>query len=578
MNRQREISRRIVPPELEQPLPTDMHPILRQIYAARGVDLVSLDLSMASMIPVSQLDYAAEAAERLALARHEQQRVLVLGDFDADGATATALMMTCLHAFGFKHTQFLVPDRQTFGYGLSKAIVELAAKHQPDLIVTVDNGISSLAGVEEANQRGIDVLVTDHHLPGKTLPDAEVIVNPNAPGNSFPSKMLAGVGVAFYVMAALGQRLAADSLIDAANARQVCTECLDLVALGTVADLVPLDHNNRILVAQGMARIRAGISRPGIKALFAVAGRNMVDAATSDLGFAIAPRLNAAGRLTDMTVGVNCLLANNDATATTLATELSQLNQQRQELQTEMQLTAELQLDRVEEELGKQVREAVCLFDPDWHQGVVGLVATRIRERVNRPVIAFAPASDELNLKGSGRSVPGVHLRDVLAAVDAKHPDLLGHYGGHAMAAGLNLKKANLDTFRQAFIAEVALYADQIEDIERLWSDGELSPADLNLSMAETLRHAAPWGQGFPEPTFDGRFELVNQRIVGERHLKLRVRPVGGTQAVDGIAFNHPELLPNISGQQFTLVYRLDVNEFRATRRHQLVVQHIECV
>jgi single-stranded-DNA-specific exonuclease len=555
-----------------------MHPILRQIYAARGVDLVSLDLSMASMIPVSQLDYAAEAAERLALARHEQQRVLVLGDFDADGATATALMMTCLHAFGFKHTQFLVPDRQTFGYGLSKAIVELAAKHQPDLIVTVDNGISSLAGVEEANQRGIDVLVTDHHLPGKTLPDAEVIVNPNAPGNSFPSKMLAGVGVAFYVMAALGQRLAADSLIDAANARQVCTECLDLVALGTVADLVPLDHNNRILVAQGMARIRAGISRPGIKALFAVAGRNMVDAATSDLGFAIAPRLNAAGRLTDMTVGVNCLLANNDATATTLATELSQLNQQRQELQTEMQLTAELQLDRVEEELGKQVREAVCLFDPDWHQGVVGLVATRIRERVNRPVIAFAPASDELNLKGSGRSVPGVHLRDVLAAVDAKHPDLLGHYGGHAMAAGLNLKKANLDTFRQAFIAEVALYADQIEDIERLWSDGELSPADLNLSMAETLRHAAPWGQGFPEPTFDGRFELVNQRIVGERHLKLRVRPVGGTQAVDGIAFNHPELLPNISGQQFTLVYRLDVNEFRATRRHQLVVQHIECV
>lgn len=578
MSRQREISRRIAPPELEQPLPADMHPILRRIYAARGVDIHSLDLSLASMIPVGQLDYAAEAAERLALARHEQQRVLVLGDFDADGATAIALMMTCLRAFGYQHNHFLVPDRQTYGYGLSKAIVELAATHQPDLIVTVDNGISSLAGVDEANRRGIDVLVTDHHLPGEILPDAAVIVNPNAPGNGFPSKMLAGVGVAFYVMAALGQRLAADSLIDAAYARRVCTDCLDLVALGTIADLVPLDHNNRVLVAQGMARIRAGISRPGIKALFAVAGRNIVDAATSDLGFAIAPRLNAAGRLTDMTIGVNCLLADNDATATTLAKELSQLNQQRQELQTQMQLTAELQLDCVEEELGTQVREAVCLFDPDWHQGVVGLVATRIRERVNRPVIAFAPATNEADLKGSGRSVPGVHLRDVLAAVDAKHPDLLGNFGGHAMAAGLNLKKAHLDAFRQAFIAEVALHADQIEDIERLWSDGELSPADLNLSMAETLRHAAPWGQGFPEPAFDGRFELLDQRIVGERHLKLRVRPLGGTQAVDGIAFNHPDLLPDISGQQFTLVYRLDVNEFRATRRHQLVVQHIECV
>jgi len=578
MSRQREILRRIAPPELEQALPADMHPILRRIYAARGVDIVSLDLSLSSMIPVGQLDYAAEAAERLALARQEQQRVLVLGDFDADGATATALMMTCLRAFGYRHTHFLVPDRQVYGYGLSKAIVELAAKHQPDLIVTVDNGISSLDGVDEANRLGIDVLVTDHHLPGETLPDAAVIVNPNAPGNGFPSKMLAGVGVAFYVMAALGQRLAADSLIDAANARRVCTDCLDLVALGTVADLVPLDHNNRVLVAQGMARIRAGISRPGIKALFAVAGRNIVDAATSDLGFAIAPRLNAAGRLTDMTIGVNCLLADSDATAMTLAQELSQLNRQRQELQTEMQLTAELQLDRVEEELGEQVREAVCLFDPDWHQGVVGLVATRIRERINRPVIAFAPATDEANLKGSGRSVPGVHLRDVLAAVEAKHPDLLGNYGGHAMAVGLNLRKAHLDAFRQAFIAEVALHADQIEDTERLWSDGELSPADLNLPMAETLRHAAPWGQGFSEPAFDGRFELVDQRIVGERHLKLRVRPVGGTQAVDGIAFNHPDLLPNISGQQFVLVYRLDVNEFRATRRHQLVVQHIECV
>ena len=578
MNRKREISRRLVSPELEQPLPQDMHPVLRRVYAARGVVPASLDTSLASLIPVSQLDYAAEAAERLAQARHAQEHVLVLGDFDADGATATALIMTCLQAFGFESRSFLVPDRQVYGYGLSAPIVEVAAAASPDLIVTVDNGISSHAGVEAASQHGIDVVVTDHHLPGKTLPDAAVIVNPNAPDNTFPSKALAGVGVAFYVMAALGQRLAADGLIEAAEARRVCAGCLDLVAIGTIADLVPLDHNNRVLVAQGMARIRSGSSRPGIRALFSVAGRNIEDAATIDLGFALGPRLNAAGRLTDMTVGINCLLADNDDTALQLATELSRLNQQRRELQTQMQSSAELKLDGLEAELGERVNDAVCLFDPGWHQGVVGLVATRIKERVNRPVIAFAPADDPDKLKGSGRSVPGVHLRDVLAAIDARNPGLMGRYGGHAMAAGLNLEKANLDAFKEAFSAEVAQYAEQIEDIERLWSDGELSPADINLSMAETLRHAAPWGQGFPEPAFDGHFELVDQRIVGEHHLKLKVRPVGGTQPVEGIAFNHPDMLPVANGHECKLVYRLDVNEFRATRRHQLVVQHIECV
>jgi single-stranded-DNA-specific exonuclease len=578
MNRKREISRRLVPPELEQLLPQDMHPVLRRVYAARGVDPASLDTSLSSLIPVSQLDYAAEAAERLADARQTQQHILVLGDFDVDGATATALMMTCLHAFGFKHCSFLVPDRQVYGYGLSAPIVELAAASSPDVIVTVDNGISSHAGVEAANQLGIDVVVTDHHLPGETLPDATVIVNPNAPGNHFPSKVLAGVGVAFYVMAALGQRLAADGLIDAGEARKACAACLDLVALGTIADLVPLDHNNRVLVAQGMARIRSGNSRPGIRALFAVAGRNMADAATSDLGFALGPRLNAAGRLTDMTVGINCLLADNDATALKLATELSQLNQQRRELQSQMQSSAELQLDGIEAELGEQVTDAVCLFDPSWHQGVVGLVATRIKERVNRPVIAFATAEDSDHLKGSGRSVPGVHLRDVLAAVDARNPGLMGPYGGHAMAAGLSLEKASLDAFKQAFSTEVAQYAEQIEDIEKLWSDGELLPADINLSMAEILRHAAPWGQMFPEPAFNGRFELIDQRIVGQHHLKLRVKPVGGTQPVDGIAFNYPQMLPVTAGQEVNLVYRLDINEFRGTRCHQLVVQDIECV
>ncbi|MCP3999749.1 MAG: single-stranded-DNA-specific exonuclease RecJ [Gammaproteobacteria bacterium] len=578
MNRKREISRRLVPSELEQSLPQDMHPVLRRVFAARHLDPESVNTSLSSLIPVSQMDHSAEAAERLADARKTQQHVLVLGDFDADGATATALMMTCLHAFGFKQSSFLVPDRQAYGYGLSAPIVALAAASSPDVIVTVDNGISSHAGVEAANNLGIDVVITDHHLPGETLPDAAVIVNPNAPDNHFPSKVLAGVGVAFYVMAALGQRLEADGLIDVGEARKVCTACLDLVALGTIADLVPLDRNNRVLVAQGMARIRSGNTRPGIKALFSVAGRNISAAATSDLGFALGPRLNAAGRLTDMTIGINCLLAENDLSALKLANELSQLNQQRRELQTQMQLSAEVQLDGIEAKFADQMTDAVCLFDSSWHQGVVGLVATRIKERVNRPVIAFAPAESAGQLKGSGRSVPGVHLRDVLAAVDASNPGLIRRYGGHAMAAGLSLDKANFEVFTQAFTQEVAKYAEQIEDIERLWSDGELLAADINLNMAETLRHAAPWGQGFPEPSFDGCFELIDQRIVGKQHLKLRVKPAGGMQPIDAIAFNQPEILSVGVGQEVKLVYRLDINEFRANRSHQLVVQHIECV
>jgi single-stranded-DNA-specific exonuclease len=552
---------------------------LRRIFAARGIGPATLDHSLSSLIAVSKLEHTDTAADRLARARHDQERVLVLGDFDADGATATALMMTCLRAFGFEHTHFLVPDRQRFGYGLSAPIVEVAAGVRPDIIVTVDNGISSHSGVEAANALGIDVLVTDHHLPGETLPPACVIVNPNAPGSDFESKGLAGVGVAFYVMAALGQRLAADELLDSAAAREICANCLDLVALGTVADLVPLDHNNRILVAQGLARMRAGRCRPGIAALFAAAGRDIGDAATGDLGFAVAPRLNAAGRLTDMTVGINCLLAEDRATAAALASELSDLNRERRQVQTAMQKDAELHIDELEKNLGGGVTDALCLFDSEWHQGVVGLVATRIRERINRPVIAFAPGEDGGSmLKGSGRSVPGVHIRDVLAGIDAQYPELIDRYGGHAMAAGLSLPMENLDNFRSAFAQEVARYADQIDEIDRLWSDGELEPTDLNLNMAETLRHAAPWGQGCPEPSFDGRFEIVDQRIVGEHHLKLKVRPAGGGQPIEGIAFNHPELLPQGDDTQVRLVYRLDVNEFRNVRNPQLVVEYIECV
>lgn len=553
--------------------PGGMHPVLQRVLAARGVTAATADLSLGAMLPVSELDGIEAAVERLAAARNSQERVLVLGDFDVDGATATALMISCLRGFGFTHADYLVPDRQRFGYGLSPGIVEQAAERKPGLIVTVDNGISSHAGVAAAASLGIDVLITDHHLPGDTLPAATAIVNPNAPGNGFPSGALSGVGVAFYVMAALGQRLAADGCLDAGEARRLVADCLDLVALGTVADLVPLDYNNRILVSQGMARIRAGQTREGMRALFAAAGKNMADAATSDLGFAIAPRLNAAGRLTDMTVGINCLLEPDATVARRLAEELSRLNMERRQLQADMQADAELHIDELEAGLGSELNGGACLFDPGWHQGIVGLVATRIKDRVRRPVVAFAPGDNGL-LKGSGRSVPGVHLRDLLAAIDAHHPGLIDRFGGHAMAAGLSLDESRLAEFRAAFNAEVAAHADQMEDMDQLWSDGELDGAELSLPVAELLRHAAPWGQAFPEPQFDGLFEVVEQRIVGERHLKLRVRPAEGGQSLDAIAFNQGDA-EFADGTIIRLVYRLDVNEFRGRRRQQLVVEHM---
>ncbi|MDP7093395.1 MAG: DHHA1 domain-containing protein, partial [Gammaproteobacteria bacterium] len=433
-------------------------------------------------------------------------------------------------------------------------------------------------GVAAANERGIDVIVTDHHLPGETLPEACVIVNPNVPDNTFPSKNLAGVGVAFYVMAALGQRLAAEDCLDAGTARSIVADCLDLVALGTVADLVPLDQNNRILISQGLGRIRAGRARPGLQALFAAADRSCSDAAAGDLGFAIAPRLNAAGRLTDMMLGIDCLLSDSFPDARKRAAHLSDLNVERRELQAAMQAEAEQILCGLENQQAGPGDSAVCLYDAGWHQGIVGLVATRIREQLGRPVIAFAPGENDKMLKGSGRSVQGVHLRDVLAGIDARYPELLGRYGGHAMAAGLSLDADKLKPFRQAFIEEVDLYADRIEESDRLLSDGALEAADLNLGLAETLRFSGPWGQGFPEPVFDGRFQLISQRVVGKRHLKLKLKPANSSATVSGIAFNQPELDIRSGDPELNVAYRLDVNEFRGVREHQLLVVHIECV
>ncbi len=574
----RPVCARDAPEDLQQALPAELHPVIRRIYAARGVERDWTDLSLQKMLPVSELENTSLAADRLAVARNQARKVLVIGDFDADGATATALVMTCLREFGFADSSYLVPDRQIFGYGLSEGIVEVAAQMQPDVIITVDNGISSHSGVAAANELGIDVIITDHHLPGDTLPRASVIVNPNAPDSEFPSKNLAGVGVAFYVMAALGQRLSAAGVIDAGKARSICAACLDLVALGTVADLVPLDWNNRILVEQGLKRIRSRSTRPGIAALFEVAGKNIARAATSDLGFSIAPRLNAAGRLDDMSIGIECLLAESSAQAFKLATQLTRLNEERRELQASMQQDAELHLDALQDVAEPESAAAVCLFDPAWHQGVVGLVATRIKDRLNRPAFAFAADGDSGLLKGSGRSVAGVHLRDVLATIDARHPQLIERFGGHAMAAGLTLRQDSLDKFREAFIAEAERFADRIDDSGRLWTDGTLGTAELNLDFAELLRESGPWGQSFPEPVFQGQFEIIQQRIVGGQHLKMRVRPADSDRPIDAIAFNQGELQLASKNERYLLVYRLDVNEFRQTLRHQLVVEHLESV
>ncbi len=579
------IVRRSVSDEQLRALPESLGAPLRRVLAARGVALSELDTGLTALLPVSSLPGTAEAAERLATARQQQERIVIVGDFDADGATAAALMMTCLREFGFDHVDYLVPDRFRFGYGLSAALIEFAlqgceAARQPppQLLITVDNGISSLEGVSCAAQHGIDVIITDHHLPGDELPAADVIVNPNLPGGEFGSKALAGVGVAFYVMAALGQRLAGDGVLDAAAARAICANCLDLVALGTIADLVPLDFNNRVLVSQGLQRMRGGYSRLGIQALFAAAGRSVTDATAADLGFAVAPRLNAAGRLEDIAVGIECLLSEDQSNAETKAQLLSSLNEERKRLQKSMQADADLHIDSVLQELGDASIAAACLYDASWHQGIVGLVATRIKDRLNRPVIAFARGENEGVLKGSGRSVSGVHMRDLLAEIDARHPGLIDRFGGHAMAAGLTLEASALEAFRQAFSAAASAHVKAIPDAGRIWSDGELQADELGLVLAEQLRTAGPWGQGFPEPLFDGHFELLSQRLVGEEHLKLSLRHKDGGMPVDAIAFYHGDLLPAERGTRCRVAYRLDVNEFRGRRGHQLVVEHIECV
>jgi len=563
--------------------PTDLHAslLLQRIYALRGVrSAQELDLSLERLIPVSQLT-GTDAAVALLLEHYAcQSRIVIIGDFDTDGATSTALVVRQLRRLGFKHVEFLVPNRFQFGYGLTPEIVQLAADNKPDLIVTVDNGISSVAGVAAANALGIQVLVTDHHLAGSELPQAAAMVNPNAPGNTFPSKGLAGVGVAFYLMAALTRSMQQQGMVSAETT--AVAHLLDLVALGTVADVVPLDANNRILVAQGIRRIRAGRCVPGLRALLEAANRRVDSCVASDLGFQVGPRLNAAGRLEDMTLGIQCLLTDDLDAARVIAARLTQLNLDRRDIEQQMQQEAlaaieDMQLDTESLPLG------LCLYEESWHQGVVGLVASRIKDRVHRPVIAMARA-DELTLKGSARSVPGVHIRDVLDAVAARHPGLIDKFGGHAMAAGLSIGIDKFAEFCAAFNDEVCRWMTHDDAIGIVLSDGELAPNEITIAVARQLRESGPWGQNFPEPLFDGQFRVLETRTLAERHLKLKLEVNslnGGAAPCEAIAFRHfdyDDAPPVRVDDQVQLAYRLDVNEYMGNERVQLIVEQLHIV
>lgn len=559
-----------------QALPgAEIHPLLARVYRGRGISSAAeLDLGLARLLPPTSLMNADGAARLLADALAADARLLVVGDFDADGATSSALAVSCLRQLGATQVDYLVPNRFDYGYGLTPEIVELAATRQPDLIITVDNGISSIEGVAAARARGIATLVTDHHLAGRELPAADVIVNPNQPGCDFPSKNLAGVGVIFYVMLALRAELRQRGWFED-RAEPNLAQYTDLVALGTVADVVPLDHNNRILVAAGLQRIQAGQARPGIGALLEVASRNPRSVVASDLGFAIGPRINAAGRLDDMSIGIECLLSEDAPTAMRLAMQLHQLNQDRRVIEGEMQeeaLKALAELQLVQE---GDAPLAMTLYQSGWHQGVIGILASRIKDRLHRPTIAFADG-DAGQIKGSARSIPGIHIRDILDAVAVRHPGLISKFGGHAMAAGLSLARDAYEDFALAFVEEVTRHAEDVQLQAVIESDGELSEADFDLELASHLRFAGPWGQHFPEPMFDGKFQIVSQRLVGEKHLKLVLFPAHGSVLLDAIAFNVDlDTWPDQSIEQVEIAYRLDVNEFRGQRTVQLMIEHI---
>lgn len=557
-----------------------VHPALQRIYASRGVLSDSdIDRNLKNLLPAQLLKGLPQALDLLVEALQQQKKILIVGDFDADGATSSALSVLALRALGAHSVDYLVPNRFKYGYGLTPEIVEVAKQRQPDLLITVDNGISSIEGVAAARAAGMKVLVTDHHLPAQQLPAADAIVNPNQPGCDFPSKNLAGVGVIFYVMTALRTRLKDIGWFAQQNIPEPnMADFLDIVALGTVADVVPLDQNNRILVHNGLLRMRAGRCRPGIKALAEVAKRKLDQLVANDLGYAIGPRLNAAGRLDDMSHGIECLLTDNPGLAKDLAQELDQLNHERRSIENGMQQQALAALNQIHLKPDQQMPWGLCLYKKDWHQGVIGILASRIKERFHRPVIAFAPA-EKGEIKGSARSIPGFHIRDALDAVASRHPGLITKFGGHAMAAGLSLPAEKYESFQQAFDKEARRLLTLDDLTGELHSDGELAQNDIDLPLAKLLRDAGPWGQGFPEPLFDGEFEVLDQRLVGEKHLKLTLGFPASKRVIDAIAFNVDlQKWPNKNARRIYLAYKLDVNEFRGVQNPQLMVEHLEAV
>ncbi len=557
--------------------------VMERIYIARGIkQMEELDTRLHSLLPFDSLLGIEQACIRLEEALRGQQRILIIGDFDADGATSSALAVSALRMMGGINIEFLVPNRFEFGYGLTPPIVEVANRWHPDLIITVDNGMSSIEGVNRANELGIDVVITDHHLPAESLPNATAVVNPNQIGDSFKSKSIAGVGVIFYVMLALRRRLSNSGwFVSKGVPEPNMAYFLDLVALGTIADVVGLDQNNRILVKQGIARIRQGLCRPGIQALIEIAGKNAAFIKESDLGFSIAPRLNAAGRLDDMSLGINCLLSDNLEKARLFAKQLDDLNIERRKIEMEMKEQAMHDIDKLAlrvDSTDSPLPMALCLFDPSWHQGVIGILAGRLKEKYHRPVVAFAKANDN-ELKGSLRSISGLNIRDVLAAVDRDHPGLIIKFGGHAMAAGLSLHLESFSAFRDAFIHEVSQNIDASLCEGEILSDGPLHADELQLSLANLIQESGPWGQQFPEPLFDNYFEILDQRIVGQHHLKLTLAHVDGGECVDAIAFQVDlKTWPNHRARYMHAAYRLGVNTYNGRTKLQLMIVAMKIV
>jgi single-stranded-DNA-specific exonuclease len=558
-------------------LDENLTPLLNRIYLARNIASTDeLEYSLKNLPSPLLLKGIQQAVSLLTDALTSEKKILIIGDFDADGATSTAVMMKGLHSMGASEVSFLVPDRFKFGYGLTPEIVEVATQQGPDLIITVDNGIASIEGVAAAKEKGISVLVTDHHLPGNELPDADAIVNPNQEGDEFPSKNIAGVGVAFYLLLALRSKLRENNWFDQNQlAEPNLAELLDLVALGTVADVVPLDYINRILVKQGLARINSGQACPGILALIDVANRKPGNLVAADIGFAVAPRLNAAGRIENMSIGIECLLAEDNEIAHEIAVRLDNINLERRAIEGEMKQQALSVLKKIQLDESIDMPVGLCIYDPNWHQGVIGILAARIKERFHRPVIAFAPAGEgQEGLKGSARSIPGLHIRDVLDAVATQHPGLITKFGGHAMAAGLSLPQDSYESFSHAFNEEVARQLGDMSLQKVFLTDGDLIPDELDIDTAISLRQAGPWGQQFPEPLFEGDFKIIDKRIVGKNHLKMQVQ--SGHQSIDAIMFNIRDGDEMMARGTVHLVYRLDVNEYRGRKSVQLMVEHMQ--